>query len=41
MEQELAYLIGLFVTRLVAPIVVTLYLGYWLERVLNHGQASA
>ena len=40
MEQELAYLIGLFVTRIVLPVVITFYLGYRLERVLNRDQAS-
>ena len=41
MEQELAYIIGLFVTRIVLPVVVTFYLGHRLERVLNRDQAIA
>ena len=27
MEQELAYIIGLFVTRIVLPVVITYYVG--------------
>lgn len=41
MLQEILFIATLFITRIVLPIAVTLFLGYRLERALNHNAPSA
>ncbi len=41
MLQEILFVATLFVTRIGLPIAVTLFLGYRLERVLNHNAPPA
>jgi len=41
MLQETLLVATLFATRIVLPILVTLFLGYRLERSLNHNAASS
>ncbi len=41
MLQEILVVATLFATRIVLPIVLTLLLGYRLERVLNHNASSS
>ncbi len=40
MLQELLFVATLFATRIILPIVVTLFLGYRLERMLDHNRPS-
>ena len=40
MLQETLFVATLFATRIVLPIVVTLFLGYRLEHILNHHALS-
>ncbi len=40
MLHETLFVATLFATRIVLPIIVTLFLGYRLERMLNHHAPS-